>query len=208
MKKLLLAFTYLSFTVGLFAQGDSEPGFKLPRYVIKISPLQFVVNTLELGIETFNPTYSKSFNLGLGLRTGSNFYNDGSGVNLELGYRKYAVPMKYRARGNRESYQGIYYSLFVRGEYFKGENNDYYYTGFQDSYTEKTFAIVPGFTIGFQKTLWQVILLDAYVGGGIKFSDVEYLTAPPAGYKPYYDIFDPGYSGIYPKIGVKIGIGL
>lgn len=208
MKKLLLVFMYLSVTVLLFAQEDSEPSFKLPRSVIKISPFQFALNTLELGIETFNPTYSKSFNFSLGLRTGSNVYNDGSGVNLELGYRKYAAPMKYRVRGNRESYQGIYYSLFVRGEYFKGEKNDYFYGGYQDSYKEKTFAIAPGFTIGFQKTLWQVILLDAYVGGGVKFSHVDYLTTPPPGYEPYYDIFDPGYSGIYPKIGVKIGIGL
>ena len=207
MKKILVVFTYLSFTTILFAQEDSEPGFKLPRAVLKISPFHFVVNTLELGVEAFNPSYSRSFNFSVGFRTGSNDYYDGNGASLELGYRKYAAPMKYRARGNRESYQGVYYSLFVRGEYFKGENNDYYYTGYPDSYTEKTYAIAPGFTIGFQKTLWQVILLDAYVGGGVKFSDVEYLTTPPD-YEPYYGIFDPGYSGIFPKIGVKIGIGL
>jgi len=208
MRKLLLILAFSSVATVLFAQEGEEPGFKLPRAVLKISPFQFVVHTLELGIETFNRTYSKSFNFSVGLRTGSNDYNDGKGANLELGYRKYVAPMKYRSRRNRESYQGIYYSLFVRGEYFKGENNNYYYTSNPDSYTEKTYAIAPGFTIGFQKTLWQVILLDAYVGGGIKFSDVEYLTTPPPDYEPYYDIFDPGYSGIFPKIGVKIGIGL
>jgi hypothetical protein len=206
MKKLLVILAYLSISTVLIAQEDSEPGFKLPRTVLKISPFQFIVSTLELGIEAFNPAYSRSFNFSAGFRSGSFDYDEGNGASLELGYRKYAAPMKYRARGNRESYQGVYYSLFVRGEYFKGEDSDYYYS-YPDTYTEKIFSIAPGFTIGFQKTLWQVILLDAYVGGGIKFSDVEYLTTYDD-YVPYYTIYDPGYSGIFPKIGVKIGIAL
>lgn len=208
MKKLLVTITFLSCVTLLFAQDDSEYGFKLPKVVMKISPFQFVVSTLELGVEAFNSTYSRSFNASVGFRTGSNYYyNDGYGASLELGYRKYVAPMKYRARNNRESYQGVYYSLFVRGEYFKGESNEYYY-GYPDTNTEKIYSIAPGFTIGFQKTLWQVILLDAYVGGGVKFSDIQYQTEPPPDYEPYYEIFDPGYSGIFPKIGVKIGVGL
>lgn len=208
MKKILLVIACFSVGIAVFAQDDSESGFKLPRTFLKISPLQFVANTLELGIEAFNPTYSKSFNFSFGFRSGSNDYYDGNGASVELAYRKYAAPMKYRVRGNRESYQGIYYSFFVRGEYFKGEDEDYY-SGFPETYMQEIFSIAPGFTIGFQKTLWQIIMLDAYVGGGVKFSDVQYLTtSPPVDYEPYYGILDPGYSGIFPKIGVKIGIGL
>lgn len=199
MKKLLLVLSFLSVANVLFAQEDQEPTFKLPRAVMKIAPLQFFLSTLEVGVEVFNPTYSKSFNLSAGFRSGANGYNEGTGASVELAYRNYAAPMKYRARNNRESYQGIYYSLFVRGEYFK-EDDDY-------EYWETTFSITPGFTLGFQKTLWKVLLLDVYVGGGIKFSDVEYATTPPP-YESSYGILDPGYSGICPRIGAKVGMGL
>ncbi len=205
MKKLLFTLVYLSFVTTLLAQTDSVKYFKLPRTLIKISPLQFFSQTFELGIEAFDHNYSKSLNITAGLRTGSNSYDDGSGANLELGYRKYAAPMKFRSRNNHQSYQGIYYSLFVRGEYFKGKNQDYNYPV---EHSEKILSIAPGFTIGFQKTLWQIIVLDIYVGGGIKFTDIEHTNNPNNNYNNYYSIFDPGYSGIYPKTGVKIGIGL
>jgi len=208
MKRLTIVCLSLFSVISLAAQNNQEPTFELPRTVMKISPFQFAVSTLELGIETFNPTYSKSFNLGLGIRSGSNEYNDGKGMSLELAYKKYPAPMKFKARGNREYYQGIYYTLFVKGEYFKGENRDYYYNSTPETYTEKTYGITPGFAIGYQRTFWQMIFIDVYVGGGVKFSDVQYLDTPPADYDPHYDVLDPGYSGIYPKIGVKIGIGL
>ncbi|MBL7856876.1 MAG: hypothetical protein JNM57_04240 [Cyclobacteriaceae bacterium] len=206
MKNLILTLTFLSCSLFVLAQ-DNDLEFKLPKTFIKLSPLQFALNTLELGIETFNPTYSKSFNLSAGLRSGSIAYDEGAGGSLEISFRKYAAPMKFRQRGNRMSYQGIYYSFFLRGEYFKGENTDYYYGSDPSKYTEKTLSLTPGFTIGYQKTLWQILLLDVYVGGGVKFTDIEYPDGQPV-YEPYYDVFDPGYSGIYPKIGAKIGIGL
>ena len=204
MKRLLFCILYVSYATTLLAQKDSVQSFKLPRALIKISPLQFFAQTFELGIETFNKDYSKSLNMSAGLRTGSESYDDGSGANLEFGYRKYAAPMKFRTRNNHNSYQGVYYSLFIRGEYFKGTTLDY---NSQQEYTEKILSIAPGFTIGFQKTLWQIIVLDIYVGGGIKFTDIEQ-TNKPNNTQNYYSIFDPGYSGIYPKTGVKIGIGL
>lgn len=165
------------------------------------------MRTFELGIENFNSTYSRSFNLSAGLRTGSNDYEKGLGGGLELAYRKYASPMKFRSRNSRESYQGIYYSLFAKGEYFKGE--DPYYSSASDNYSEKISSVRVGFTIGFRKTLWQIIILDIYAGGGYRYSDVQttgYYNQ--SSYGPQYDIFDPGYSGIYPKTDVKIGIGL
>ncbi len=206
MKKNLLFLACFAFATPLLAQENPEPTFKLPKTLLKFTPLQLFLQTFELGTETFNSTYSKSFNVSAGVRTGSESYDKGLGANLELGYRKYPAPMKFRSRNGRDSYQGIYYSLFVRGEYFKGDYSDYYYGGSQPTdYSEKVFSVAPGFTIGFQKTLWQIIVLDVYIGGGVKFSDVQSTSSPD--YNPYYSIFDPGYTGIYPKTGVKIGIG-
>jgi hypothetical protein len=79
-------------------------------------------------------------------------------------------------------------------------------TGIYNSdYKQTITSVSPGFTLGLQKTLWRVVFLDVYVGGGIRFSDIT----PPTT-SQYYDsdITDPGYEGIYPKIGAKIGVGL
>ena len=206
MKTIIVALTFTLFTATVSAQ--DSPSFKLPRAVIKISPLQFVLQTFELGVETFNKTYSRSFNLSAGVRTGADYYEKGVGAGVEIGYRKYAAPMKFRSRNNRDSYQGIYYGLFVKGEYFKGED-PYYGSNASDDYSEKILSVSTGLTIGFQKTLWQILLLDVYVGGGYKFSDIDvtgYLSQPD--WDTDQGIFGPGYTGVYPKMGVKIGIGL
>ena len=209
MKKSLLLIAYFLFSYILLAQDNPEPSFNLPRTLLKISPFQFALQTFELGIEKFNSNYSKSFNLSGGVRTGSDATDNGIGGNLELAYRKYPAPMKIRSRNNHDSYQGIYYSFFLRGEYFKGD--DKYYFGnssFSTDYTATSNSIAPGFTIGYQRTFWQIIILDAYIGGGVKFSKTEFDPGPPNNNYLYYTIFDPGYSGVIPKIGVKIGIGL
>jgi hypothetical protein len=67
-----------------------------------------------------------------------------------------------------------------------------------------------GFTLGYQRTLWEVVFLEAFVGGGIQFSDrISSGQLPPDGLIYQYDgITDPGYKGILPKIGLMIGIGL
>ncbi len=206
MKKINFTFIFLMSCTVLYGQADSA-SFTLPKTIIKISPLQFAIQTFEIGIEQFNSAYSKSFNVSAGIRTGSNNYENGFGGGIELGFRKYAAPMKFRVRNNRESYQGIYYGFFARGDYFKGE--DAYYNSGSNT-IDKISSIGAGFTIGFQKTIWQIIILDMYVGGAYRYSDIQqsgYYNGQPD-YRSTYDIFDPGYTGIYPKIGLKIGIGL
>lgn len=202
----------VGFSIVSYAQESSPPDFTFPKTLIKLSPLQLFTNTLELGIESFNPSFSKSFQGSLGFRSGSNDFRKGKGASIEVAYRKYVSPMKYQNRRQRESYQGVYYSIYLNGTYFKGTENDYYYydpnTGapYQTNYTEITNAVSPGFTIGMQKTLWKVLVLDVFVGGGIRFADVSRTDTVP--YYSSYTVFEPGYEGIYPKIGAKIGVGL
>jgi hypothetical protein len=212
MKRLVFVSFFASAVIIASAQEQPGPEFQIPRTLIKLSPLQLFNNTLELSVESFNPAFSKSFQASVGLRSSSSDYSNGKGVSVEVGYRKYVSPMKYITRKQRTFYQGIYYSLFVNGNYFKGDETDAYYydpnTGqYSNSiYTEEIYSISPGFIIGLQKTLWKVIFLDMYVGGGIRFTDVS--RSGDTQYRTYYTITDAGYEGIYPKIGVKIGVGL
>lgn len=194
------------------AQDAAPEAFTIPRTLIKIAPLHYFTSTLKLGIESFNPTYSKSFEVSVGLRSGFTDFSRGNGGLLEIGYRKYVSPMKLNTRKQRVFYQGIYYSLFINGSYFNGKDYDYSYydpnTGVYTSQTsrEEIFSVGPGFTLGLQKTLWKVIFLDVYFGGGIRFTDVN--RSGNLQYDRHYDITDPGHEGIYPKIGANIGIGL
>jgi hypothetical protein len=206
----LICIACLAFAFHCGAQEITEPTFALPRNLIKLSPLQLFTNTLEIGVESFNSSFSKSFQASVGFRSGGLEYNKSKGVSLELAYRKYVLPMKFNTRKHRGFYQGIYYSVFVQGAYFKGTEHYGYYpnpgTGVTTGDFEQTIrSISPGFTLGLQKTLWKVVFLDVYVGGGLRFSDID---APNVSQYVDYTITDPGYEGIYPKIGAKIGVGL
>jgi hypothetical protein len=211
MKKNLFIIAF-AIAFNCCAQKSGTPTFSLPRNLVKLSPFQLFTNTLELGIESFNPSYSKSFQVSLGLRSGSVYYYTGKGASLEFAYRKYAAPMKFYNRKQREFYQGIYYSLFLNSAYFKGRDTYYSYynpngsTNTLVDFSDQIWSIAPGFTIGFERTLWKVLVLDVFVGGGIRFTDVQRKGTMP--YSNGYEITDPGYEGIFPKIGAKIGVGL
>ena len=186
------------------ANSQDTTAFKMPRAIVKFSPLYFFSNTFEMGLEAFNADYSRSFNVDIGFRSDAYDYDDGTGFNLELAYRRYVAPMKLHTRKSRQFYQGIYYSIFLRGETFYG---DYYeYNSPQTEDYQRVNSIAPGFTLGLQKTLWEIIFLDVYFGGGVKMSD-----APEEDEYPYYtspEITQPGYEGIFPRVGAKIGVRL
>lgn len=192
------------------AQSEENKDFVLPKAVLKLSPFHFFNSTFQFGSEIFNQTRSRSFNIDVGVRSSSLTYDDAKGISTEIGFRKYVKPMTLRQRKSRQFYQGIYYNIFIQGSYFEGYSQEYIYNpttgGAYDRYKITVKSIAPGFYMGLQKTLWEVVLMDAYIGGGVKISEID--RSQQVGY--YYDdeLFAPGYEGIYPKIGIKIGIGL
>ena len=99
-------------------QNDQESELVVPKTLIKIAPLQFFSSTLEMGIESFNATRTKSFNVDVGFRSGSADFRSGKGLSVELAYRKYVSGIKTHSRKDRRFNQGIYYSVFVKGAYF------------------------------------------------------------------------------------------
>jgi hypothetical protein len=206
MKRVLTFFLFIS-ALAVSAQ-DSEPAstFVMPRTLVKMAPLKFFERTFELGVETFDRNYKRSLNIDLGFKSGDEDFDDARGYNFELGYRRYAPSMKFKSNGDRNFYRGIYYSLSVRTQYFEGEETTY---DNNDPVTrrQKTKSIAPGFTLGWQRTLWEALTLDIYVGGAIRFAETEY---PDGVIDQHQDvsIFNPRYEGIMPKIGIKLGIGL
>lgn len=214
MKKLVVLIL-LAASISTFGQTEEiTPKFTIPRTLIKIAPLQFFSNTLELGIESFNKDFSRSFEGSIGFRSGSGDFDDGNGMSAEIGYRRYVSPMKIRVRKERQFYQGIYYNVAFRAGYFNGTHNNYSWydpntgTYHQDRVKESVRFFAPSFTLGLQKTLWQIIFLDVFIGGGIRFSEIERSNSNPDVFYFGDRLLEPGYDGIFPKIGAKIGVGL
>lgn len=196
----------------------------LSRTIFKLSPQHFIHNSLKAGIERFNPAHSGSFAIFLTGRledTRQSWYGrEGySGLAGEVQFRKYISPMKlHTSRRNNSYHQGVYGAAYIQGGGYSG--------GFEDEmsvYDPNTGAYVPtyyryteritnggfGFTIGYQKTLWQVIFLEAFIGGGVQFSGINISGDKPKDSFYYYSgITDPSYRGMLPKIGLQIGIGL
>ncbi|MEO5600616.1 MAG: hypothetical protein ABIR06_06800 [Cyclobacteriaceae bacterium] len=123
------------------------------------------------------------------------------------------------SKRNKSSHQGIYGAAYIQGGSYSGQfANQYTYfdpntgrpvTQWNNNYEEDITNWGLGFTIGYQKTLWQVLFLDAFVGGGVQFSNtIVSGQAPDQNYYYYDGILDPAYKGILPKIGMNIGIGL
>lgn len=180
------------------AQAQIEDDFQMPKAIIKIYPQTFFINTFQLGIETFNSDFSRSFNFDAGIRTRNENWDEGySGWFGEIAYRKYFVPMKIR----RKNYMGVYYSIAFKAGHYKTETYVDSGPGYEET---ELWSYSPSFTIGIQKTIWQVLLLDMFVGGALGIP-----VYPDNAIKvDYADILDPAFKGIYPKIGVKIGVGL
>jgi hypothetical protein len=196
----------------------------LSRSVIKLSPQHFTDNSLKAGIERFNKTHTTSIALLVTAKLEKD--EDGfaqygyNGLAGELQFRKYVRPMKMiTTKKNRLFHQGIYGAAYVQAGSYSGEFNGYYFardpitgtfgTPYNYDYKESTGNWGFGFTMGYQRTLWEVIFLEAFLGGGIQFSD-RILTGltPPANYFGDELITDPAYKGIMPKIGLNIGLGL
>lgn len=209
MKKsiwILLLLAATSFH-GVRGQNDTADNQKLPRASIKITPLHFFSSTFQFGTEIFNTSYSRSFNLDIGLKSSSFSYDEAFGFTTEVGFRKYVKPMTYQEGKRKGFHQGIYYNFYLQGGYFEGEGYyDFFFDFNPEDINVTIVSISPGFYIGLQRTLWEVMFLDVYVGGGYRASNIDYTLSPSQ--EIDYDITEPGYKGIYPRLGLKLGIGL
>lgn len=225
MKKHIVLLTLLVFGYSVAGQETPPPS----RSVFKISPQHFTQLQLKVGFERFNKTYSHSFsfyvNALLNSQDITGYPGGYDGLGGEFQYRKYIVPLQERTskKGNI-FYRGIYVSGYLQGGHYSGDQSGIYFkhdpvtdTNVRTPYyyTDNIGNWGSGFTIGVQQTLWRKIFLDAYVGGGVQFSDQIRSGSVPDD-PSWYCIFDPSgsgitaldYQGIMPKIGLLIGVGL
>jgi hypothetical protein len=202
MNKTILLLVLCATVLTANAQ-EQKDVFTIPKTLLKLYPQAFFVNTFQLGIETFNPAYSRSFNLDVGLRTrNENWDSQYAGFYGDIAYRKYFVPMKLTDHITRQYYMGFYYSVGFKGGFYQTQSYEEF-NGTYDYVDSELWSFSPYFVLGLQRTFWEVLYIDIFMGGAIGipvYSDDAYKVSYP-------DIIEPAFKGIYPKIGVKIGVG-
>lgn len=206
------------------APAFAQDTLTVSRTIFKLSPQHFIDHSLKVGVERFNKTHSGSiaFFMTGRIQNEENWSDlDGhNGIAGELQFRKYVSPMKMRlSKRNNLIHQGIYGAAYLQGGSFSGDfrgvnstydpNTGQHTDHIEYAYDERIINYGFGFTMGYQKSLWQVIFLEAFIGGGIQFANETVSgTEPEHDFFKYTGIGAPGYKGILPKIGVHIGIGL
>lgn len=224
MKSLISLFLLASCAVFVFGQ-EAEP--TAPRALFKVVPQSFIVGELKVGTEFFNKQRTKSYSVYVYGRVNNgnddNYYDENSyrGLGGEFQYRKYISPIKsVTSRRGKTYQQGAYISGYAQAASYTRKDEFVYYTydpTLGQSYNssvrlrESVGNWGGGFTFGVQRTFWNVIYVDAYLGGGIQWSDVisTYTPALPQRYSPEYSsITSPRYQGIMPKFGINIGVAL
>ena len=224
--RVLLFLLFLVLSVTAICQ--DQPSLPLPRALFKVVPQNFAVNTLKIGTEIFNKSRTKSYSLYVYGRFDGNtssqpyYYGDDyyKGLGGEFQYRKYISPLQnYTTRRGKAFLQGIYVSGYLQGASYKNEGEFIYYSYDPATGQQVNTVVVEesignwgtGFTIGVHRTLWKVLFIDAYIGGGIQWSDVIRMSNPNLNnynYSYYSGITYPSYQGIMPKFGLQLGIAL
>jgi len=215
--------------ISISAICQDQASLSLPRALFKVAPQNFAENTLKIGTEIFNKKRTKSYSLYVYGRFDSNnssepyYYGDDfyKGLGGEFQYRKYISPLQnYTTRKGKTFLQGIYVSGYLQAAAYKNEGEFIYYsydpstgqhTNYHVTMEESIGNWGTGFTIGVHRTLWNVLYIDAYIGGGIQWSDVIRMSNSNLSnynYSSYSGITDPAYQGIMPKFGLQLGIAL
>lgn len=119
----------------------------------------------------------------------------------------------------RETFLGAHNYGFYSGLYglYQDFEEDYmasYYVAKTDVWETSTFtkrikASEGGAIIGIQIDVTERILIDYYVGGGLRFSkinDTYQDVENPDNYYETYSVLDPEYKGVKPTMGMTLGI--
>lgn len=200
-------------SAGLMAQPNLPPIKQHPpiKNIIKLSPFHFAAGTFLMSYERMLGEQSSSLMLSLGLHSkSSRNFTTGAvtpefGFQEELQYRFYAVKPQDYSRNGRDFwfFKGFYAGPFLAHRYLQRSTEVWDWILQQNvPQNEKINEFSGGVILGFQIAMGNKFFLDLYTGGGIKRSvgDIRQVDFIP--------VTQPGYNGVFPKIGFQIGIGI
>ncbi len=195
MKKIVFVFVFVISVSAASAQIMATANSPEYKNILKMSVSLFTRNTFQMGYERFFQP-NTSFFLAAGLKFKDSDYEKDWGVRTEAQMRFHV----YTVIKPRDSHR-LYFAPYLLNEYMEIQitNNS---SSMPGSWTTDTFnAFGGGMLFGWSYSFANRINLDIYTGGGIR-KTFNYANTNR------YDnngIYDYGYSGIIPRLGIDIG---
>jgi hypothetical protein len=195
MKKILFVCVFIISTSGVFAQILATANSPEYRNVLKMSASLFTRNTFQMGYERFlNPNTSLYLAAGLNFRDTDYERNWGVRTEAQMRFHVYTIIKP------KESHR-LYFAPYLMNHYIETETRDYSGSAMTVWKSDTFNAFGGGMLFGWSFSFANRINLDMYTGGGFRKTfnyDVETNTNNNG-------VFDYGYSGIVPRLGIDIG---
>lgn len=184
-----------------------------PRAIIKLNPIELFSSTFMMEYENIykNGTKGLAFGLGATFNDRPDYGNERTvGLKGEIVTKTYFGGFKQKvSKKDRNYLLGIYGAFFLRGGYEESEREFYSYNpngSTMETNTRKGIWMFPGAMVGISRTYWDYLLVDVYIGAGVRITDVSNSNAD-FDYYYYYNRISPlDYSGVSPNIGFKLGL--
>lgn len=135
-----------------------------------------------------------------------------TGVTFEYMFKYYPSRMHVEKKNNKERISGFYTGVFAQaGSYTQLSSYTVYTGSFPNPNTKmknelRTTAFYPGFVFGRQQSIGESMYIDFYIGAGMRIANPVLTTEDPN--FDYSDGIFINNSGVMPKIGMTIGIGI
>lgn len=179
--------------------------------LIKISPQHFIVSTLKIDWE-FSKVPQGSWVISPSITARDQYKDTLSYGDEVLGFGLAVSRKVYVAGQTTQPLSGFYGMASASYNFYKTKYNDYssyssgppnyyYYSGGTE-YKQDIHSGALSFSIGYQFTIKQLLYLDLFLGGGVRYSH----TSTDDDY--YSSFADFAYNGIEPKAGVTFGLKL
>jgi len=215
MKKIIICLFSVAMAGSAYAQSDSEDEkgentYPTHRNVFSINPFNFFDGTMQMDFERRNAKLTSSINLSAGMTAVDNsYYGSRYGFNAEVQLRHYVVPPS--AEHNRDFfYSGLFAGVFGKAGQLTIENEEtnWYYDNFGNYVEGEPISqnadynhASTGVLMGIQFSYMGKLNMEAYMGGGVRYA--KHSGTEVTG---YYGVWDPGYVGVIPRFGFKVGI--
>jgi len=195
MKKFFVTMLIVLSASGSFAQVLATANSPEYKSILKMSASLFTRSTFQMGYERFlNPNNSVYLTAGLNFRDSD--YEKEWGVRTEAQLRFHVYTVIKPKESNR-----LYFAPYIMNHYLETEGQSYDNNGAYSWNTDTFDAFGGGMLFGWSFSFANRINLDIYTGGGFR-KTFNYNNT-----NSYNDntVFDYGYSGIVPRLGIDIG---
>lgn len=195
MKKILIVLLFSLCSGVSFGQILATADSPEYRNLMKMSVALFTRSTFQLGFERFTTPTSSVF-VAAGFSFIDSDYQKNWGIRTEAQMRFHVFTVIKPRNSHR-----LYFAPYLMNEYMENQER-IYSSSLPGNWKTDTFdAFSGGMLFGWSFSFANRINLDIYSGGGIRKS-----FGNNNSYNSYDgSVFDYGYSGIVPRLGIDIG---